>query len=238
MSRLEWDLPEDRILSFGVDQGVLYSRIYGPIVWNGLISVAEKITDSNVRVGYFDGKKYIQQRSTEGFSASIEAFTYPDGYLETPFDFCYRVSLFQGYELHLVYNAVTSVDDSDYSTTDDSPNATIFKWDLSTTPMQIQDVGASSHLVIDSNRTYPWVLTALEDALYGSEGSEPRMLNATEVVELFDSLALFRVIDHGDGTWTAIGPDEWITMTDPTTFRIITPSAEYIDPQTYRIRSW
>jgi hypothetical protein len=74
--------------------------------------------------------------------------------------------------------------------------------------------------------------------LYGVEGVDPRLPSGVEVINLFDLLALFRIIDNGDGTWTAIGPDSWFETIDSTTVDITTPSIEFMDEESYQIRSW
>jgi hypothetical protein len=58
-----------------------------------------------------------------------------------------------------------------------------------------------------------------------------------KVLEMFESGAILRIVDHGDGTWTATGPDEAIKMLSSTMFEITWPSAIYIDTETYKISS-
>jgi hypothetical protein len=239
MTKLVWDSFDNNLVTYGVDQGVLYPHNKRAIAWNGLVSVSEKLIDSNLTTGYFDGQKYTQDHSPEGFSASVEAFFYPDELeLDSPFGLSYRVSLYKGYELHLIYNAEAFSNDSDYASTDSKATPTLFKWDVSTTPIQLEGVRSSSHFVINSNDVRPNILEDLENLLYGVEGVDPRLPSGVEVINLFDLLALFRIIDNGDGTWTAIGPDSWFETIDSTTVDITTPSIEFMDEESYQIRSW
>jgi hypothetical protein len=49
-------------------------------------------------------------------------------------------------------------------------------------------------------------------------------------------LGALLIIDHGDGTWSAIDEsDTYITMLDGTTFEIVGADATYLDPDTYNI---
>lgn len=58
-----------------------------------------------------------------------------------------------------------------------------------------------------------------------------------EVVAMFENASLLKITDHGDGSWTAEGPDEAIQMLSPTEFEITWPSAVYLSSDTYRISS-
>jgi hypothetical protein len=80
-------------------------------------------------------------------------------------------------------------------------------------------------------------MEALEDVLYGTDDESPRLPSPEEVFEIFEENAILRIIDNGDGTWTAIGPDSAIEMLDSETFEITWPSAVYIDADTYTISS-
>lgn len=239
MTRLVWDDPSSRHFTIGVDRGVLYIYNVG-YAWNGLISVDEKPTSSSDTVGYYDGQKYIQQKSVEDFNLSIEAFTYPDRLddHDGPVDLCYRTSLDKGYELHLVYNLMMYSKTGEYTTPKEEPKPVNFAWDGIAAPEQVAGIRATAHLIVNSINTPPVTLSALEDILYGIETIDPRLPDISEVTELFDANAIFRVIDNGDGTWTAIGPDSMIEMIDSTTYKITTPSITYITPTTYKIRSW
>jgi hypothetical protein len=97
---------------------------------------------------------------------------------------------------------------------------------------------ASAHIIVSSLLSSPGALAELEGFLYGTDTTEPKFPTPSEIIGIYENNALFVVIDHGDGTWTARGPDDWFEMVDPTQFKITTPSAEYIDPETYKVRSW
>jgi hypothetical protein len=238
MTRLTWDPKAAPPVRTGISKGVLYFRSYPVQVWNGLSSVVEK-DDSAITEGYFDGQKFIQVGTPSSYSATVDAYTYPtDLESRDVFDLSYRVELDTGYELHVVYNAVARVNDKDYETLGGDISTATFSWDISTIPVAVNDYRATAHLVINSNNVVANALSQVEDLLYGTNTTNPRMPTITEIFAIFEANAVFVVVDNGDGSWTATGPDSWFTMLDATTFQIVTPSAEYLDPETYRIRSW
>ena len=236
--RIEWST--SRSYKFGVDRGVIYPRSVPPVAWNGLVSVTEQATDGGQNVMYYDGQRYIQSTSPESFSASVEAITYPDELDADPeFDFSYRTMMDEGYELHLVYNAKLSSDQFDYSTNINDVSPILFKWTLSTVPERLDYALPSAHVIINSNEATAALLEEVEGLIYGTDGVvEPRFPRLPELIQMFEAGAVFKIIDNGDGTWTAIGPDDMIQMLDATSFKIISNSAYYIDSNSYKISSW
>lgn len=258
MTRITWNEAGTRLFEAGVDRGVFFPQDGPGVPWNGLSSVKEAPSGGDVSASYFDGKKYLTQRAVEGFAGTIEAFTYPDEFIEYDgvgrhlisqqqrkyFGFSYRTAIGNdlegidhGYKLHLVYNAMVSPAGKDYATISENAEALNFSWNFTTLPILISGAKASSHLVIDSTKAHPWTLEAIENVLYGSVDGQPVLPAPADVVEIFEENAVLRVTDNGDGTWTATGPDEAITMLDSTTFEITWESALYIDDKTYTLTS-
>ena len=98
-----------------------------------------------------------------------------------------------GYKLHLVYNSKAKPSSKDRSTVNESPEATALSWEFSSTPVVVNTINpatgrvfnATSHLVIKSTRANAEKLKALEDILYGTDTTEPRLPLPDEVLELF-----------------------------------------------------
>lgn len=257
MTKLIWDDPGTRLYESGVDRGVLYPRDGPGVVWNGLVSINETPSGAESSVQFIDGRKYRVEKTQEGFQATIEAFSYPREFEEydgisnlytaqhrESFNFSYRSligndvdNIEHGYKIHLVYNALATPSSKQYATLAADIEPSTMAWDISTSPEFIPGFKPAAHIVISSVSAYPWVLQPLEDILYGTETSQPRFPTTEEILELFENGAILKIIDHGDGTWTAIGPDEVIQMLDPTTFEISWPSAVYLDSETYKISS-
>lgn len=67
--------------------------------------------------------------------------------------------------------------------------------------------------------------------------TEPQLPSLADLTGLVTTWVKIDITDNGDGTWTAEGPDELITMLDPTTFQIEGAAAEFLDADTYQIQT-
>ncbi|MBO7452429.1 MAG: hypothetical protein J6U54_19030, partial [Clostridiales bacterium] len=92
MSRLTWDESGKRFFETGVDHAVLYpwdptannnAGAYGTgVAWNGITSVTNSPDGAEPTDLWADNIKYATLRSAETFGATIEAYTYPDEFME------------------------------------------------------------------------------------------------------------------------------------------------------------
>lgn len=244
MTRVSWDSTSP-VYFQGVSNGVLYLKNSPGIPWNGLISVTEK-GDSNANSFYIDGVLYKNRIAPSAFSGTISAFIYPDelepyigvnkgitGQIRKPFGLTYR----NNREIHIVYNAFLGASSDQYQSLNDNPNPVSFSWEFATVPAVIPGGRASSHLVIMVDYAHPGALSDLEDMLYGDSANDPFLPDPKTVINLFDTYALVRIIDNGDGSWTAIGPDEFVFLTDSETFTINYPTAVMISADEYTVHS-
>ena len=256
MTRILWDAIGSHHFSAGVDRGVLYLQNGSGVPWNGLVSVNEAPSGADVVDNYYDGQKFFARRRPEEFEATIEAFTYPVEFDEydgrgqyvtdqgrKPFGFSYRTLLGNdidgtslGYLIHIVYNAITKPTARGHKTISDSSELSLFSWGITTSDIEI-DGHRGSHLIINSTIAYPGVLSVIENTLYGSADTSARLPEPQEILDLFEDGAILKITDHGDGTWTAEGPDSAIQMLSATEFEITWPSAVYLSSDTYRISS-
>ena len=265
-TKLIWGADGERFYETGIDRGVLYPNGMAGVAWNGLLSVSESPSGGEAKPYYIDGFKYANSSSPEEFNASIEAYTYPDEFAlcdgtdtmanglfitqqrRKSFGLSYRTrigndisGIDHGYKLHIVYNAQANPTSKDYKSMGDSTEASTFSWDISTRPMKFQDASFGTrygaHLILDSTVVYPWAMQAVENVLYGTDDLDPSLPSPQALLDLFVDNALLQITDNGDGTWTAVGPDEAITMLNPDTFQINWPSAVLIDNNTYTISS-
>lgn len=214
MSKIVWDAVGEHIFETGVRNGVLYLKdaqgAYSTgVAWNGLTSVSESPEGAEPTDLYADDVKYLTLMSAENFKATVEAYTYPDEFAECdgsatiadgvtigqqsrkPFGLCYRTAIGNdtdgnehGYKLHIVYGCLASPSEKQYSTINDSPEATTFSWEVSTTPVNVNGKKPTATLIIDSTKADKTKLTALEDILYGSESVEPRLPLPDEIKTL------------------------------------------------------
>lgn len=255
MAALVWDKVGERIYQAGVDRGVLYLQDGSGVVWNGLLSVEESVS-TEISSYYLDGVKYLQTLSTNDFSAKLKAYTYPDEFesvngvidfmegLELhdqpseSFNLSYRTKigndidgLDHGYKIHILYNVIASPDAYSFETLDDSGISPIaFGWTLTGTPPEVVNFKPTVHVTIDSTKTPVDVLKIVEDRLYGTVDSNPSIPTIQELAEYFGYLGALIIIDHGDGTWSAIDESEtYITMLSETMFQIDNADAYYIE---------
>lgn len=218
MAAIVWDKSGERTYETGVDHGVLYpynkeTHAYdNGVAWNGLTTVTESPSGAEASAQYADNIKYLNMVSAEEFSATVEAFTYPDEFGECDgtaevapgvkigqqnrktFGMTYRTVFGNdtdandyGYKLHLIYGALAAPSEKAYATINDSPEAISFSWEVSTTPVNVSGFKPTSLLVIDSTKVNKTKLQALEKVLYGSDektGANPRLPMPDEVVNM------------------------------------------------------
>lgn len=243
MTRLSWDLISERNYEVGVDRGVLYPKTGPGMAWNGLVSVKESSTTSEVVSNYIDGMKFRSKQDLDSFSAAIVAYFYPESLdSPAPFGFSYRTMLSDGenYKLHIIYNAFFEPFEESHGTINADSEVIQFGWSLTTLPKAVPGHRPSAHFIIDTRVTYSWVVEEIENLLYGNSAQNASLPSVQDVMELFENGAILKITDNGDGTWTAETREDYpdiLTMLDSTTFQISWPSAVYLDVETYKVSS-
>lgn len=250
MTKLSWN-PSERPYFAGVDRGVLYLAGQPGIAWTGLVSVSEKANDVVKTDRYLDGFRIVLAQESEEFTCTVSAYSYPEefetcvGYDDIydvqqpkPFNMAYRIGTEETGQLHLIYNATARPSDKGWETLSDQPGTALFVWDVSTRPEKLEEVAPTAHIIIELADIYDQAREAVYAMLYGTASTDPRMPDFPELYDIFRDNADFIVVDNGDGTWTATGPDEAIQMLDATTFEITWPSAIYIDNDTYTLTTY
>lgn len=221
MSKIVWDKVGERFYETGVKNGVLYPQSSGTypkgVAWNGLTAVTESPSGAEATALYADDMKYLNLYSAEEFGATIEAYTYPEEFAECDgsaevakgvivgqqtrkaFGLCYKTTIGNdtegndhGYKLHIIYGAMASPTEKAYATINDSPEAITFSWEVTTTPVSVSGKKPTATLIIDSTKADATKLAALEEILYGKDGTgdgntgaaEPRLPLPDEIAEL------------------------------------------------------
>jgi hypothetical protein len=185
--------------------------LYTPgVAWNGLTAVNEKPGGAAANPQFADNIKYLNLLSAETFAGTIEAFTYPDEFGpcdgtddvgvtgiqvgqqgRQTFGLCYRTKVGSdasadlGEKLHLVYGALASPSEKDYSTINDSPAAVGFSWDFDCTPVAATGLEPTALIVIDSTKVDATAYGDLKDLLYGTTGTDPELPDPDTVLALF-----------------------------------------------------
>lgn len=223
MSAIVWDKTGERVYESGVDHGVLYPQdstgAYNTgVAWNGLIGVTESPSGAESNPQYADNIKYLDLTSAEEFGATIEAYMYPDEFEECDgtaevapgvtigqqnrkaFGMSYRTKVGNdvagqdyGYKIHMFWGAKASPSEKNYQTVNDSPEATTFSWEVTTTPVVLTTINPktgkvynpTSSLVVNSTKANAEKIAALEKILYGDTETEPRLPTPDEVIAMF-----------------------------------------------------
>lgn len=242
MSLLVWDQPGTRTFESSVDQGVLYLDNGWGMPWNGLALVEENSNLESPRLSYQNGEPYKTRAFRGAYSARILAFTYPQEFEDYrgTFGLSYRtrissdLDIAHGYKLHIVYGAKARVNNPSYS---DEESVAPFSWDVTTTPIKIPRMRATSHISLDSTKTDPAAMAELETILYGSDDILPHLPTVKELFEIFNLGPIFIVTDNGDGTFTVEGPDEMIQMIQRGTFQLDSESVIHLGEGLYTVSS-
>lgn len=214
MAKLVWDQTGERLYETGVKNGVLYVQddkgtYPAGVAWNGLTAVTESPSGAEATALYADDIKYLNLYSAEEFGATVEAYMYPDEFMECDgskqavegvtfgqqprkkFGLCYRTSVGNdvlgndyGYKLHLIYGCTASPSERAYASINDSPEAITFSWELTTDPVAVEGFKPTAIVTIDSTKVDKAKLAALEDILYGGSDTDARLPMPNEIVTL------------------------------------------------------
>lgn len=180
------------------------------VPWNGLTTVTQSPSGAEATALYADNIKYLNILSVEDFGATIEAYSCPDEFgicdgtadiapgiqvsqqERRKFCFSYRtvsgndLDVQAGYKLHIIYNCLAQPSERSYETVNDSPAAITLSWEVSTTPVDVPNMKPTAHLVIDSTKVSLAVMKLIEDALYGTETEESKLLFPSDIVEIIN----------------------------------------------------
>lgn len=215
MTALVWDDSGKRFYETGIDHAVLYvmdgTGAYPlGVAWNGLVSVTESPSGAEPNPLYADNIKYLTLLSAEEFSATIEAFTYPDEFAECDgsveakpgvflgqqprkvFGLVYRTKIgndvdgeAHGFKYHLLYGLQASPSEKAYQTVNDSPEAITFSWEVSSTPPVATGYQPTSLITIDDRTADPTDLATLLQTLFGATAVTPSLPLPDAVLAVF-----------------------------------------------------
>ena len=214
MAKLVWDQSGQKFFETGVSNGVLYvsdgqGGYLNGVAWNGLTSVAENPSGAESNPVYADNIKYLNIISAEEFGATIEAYTYPDEFMECDgsaqvvagvnigqqarksFGISYRTRVGNdvagdnlGYKIHVIYNCQAAPSGKTYSTVNENPEAITFSWEVTTTPVPVEGFRPTATVVFDSTKLDAEKMAAVENALYGSGSVEATLPSIEELLAL------------------------------------------------------
>lgn len=186
------------------------------VAWNGLTTVTESPSGAEPNKQYADNKVYAILKSAEEFAATIEAFWSPkefdqcDGsaspapgmYMgqqaRKSFGFSWvsligneLVGFELGKRLHFAYGCDAAPSEKSNATLNESPEAGGLSWEVTTNAVDVGTINGVeyrpvAHVYVDSTEVSLATWQALEDIVYGSGGSEPRLPMPQEIFDLIN----------------------------------------------------
>lgn len=220
MARLIWDAVGEKFYEMGTKMGVLYPMTAEGTyekgsAWNGLTAVTESPSGAEETKLYADDIKYASLRNAEDYGYTIEAYTYPaeweacDGSAQVApgvtigqqkrkaFGFSWvttkgnDITDEAGQKIHVAWNSTASPSEKSYSSTNDNPDAIIFSWECSASPVNVKGHCPTCHMEIDCSKLKEKTVLAIQNKLWGSDGgsgveaaSEATLPSPDELIKL------------------------------------------------------
>lgn len=261
MPKLVWDAVGARVYETGLDQGVLYLPNGSAVPWNGLTSIIEQYNVESSPV-YYDGTKISDLVVLGDFSASMKAVTYPDEFVEIEglapmrygvflgdqrpqnFGLCYRTQIgddldgdMTGYKIHILYNLTAIPSEKTYASISANPSLVEFEWTITAVPEEFPGFRPTAHIILDSRKLDPWLLEELETMFYGNTAANAALIPMVELITFMREWARVKIVDNGDGTWSAIADREGFISIDiiERIFTLTNVNAIYLNDETYEI---
>ena len=210
MSKMYWDKAGEKLYETGIEQVALYIQengAYGTgVAWNGITALNVTPSGAEPTALWANNAKYLTLMSAEEIGGTVEAYMYPDAWRKCIGFASAAEGLYvaqqnravfalvgkstigndtelnnHGYKLHIIYGCLASPSEEAHSTINDSPEATTFSWEFSTTPVAMEGFEPTSYICIDSTKVDAGKLATLEAKLYGSESEEPTLVMPDEV---------------------------------------------------------
>lgn len=260
MPRVNWEDPTQKLYEAGIDRGMLYPEDAEGVAWIGLVSFEDSPNGGSAKPYYIDGVKFLNLAGADEFEGTLNAFYSPpefdecDGTLEITegmyatqqfrknFGFSYRTKignpqqgLRHGYKINLIYNALALPTTRTYETVNADPSAEPIAWKITTMPVDIPNAKPGARIYIDSTRVDDFLLSYLEDILYGSRFANPRLPSPQEIYDIFTDDSLFIVTELDDGLYTLAGAKGVVKKNTDGTATITSDSVTETSPGLFAI---
>lgn len=188
------------------------------IAWNGVILVSASPSGGEASPIYANNIKIAEVESVITYGGEIEAYTAPDdfSYCDGSYSELTGVSISPvmnrrrfglvyetlvgndvndldfGRKIHIHYGCLAQSSEQIFTTLNDSPELTRFRWRFTSVPRKITGFDPSSYICLDSRRVGVANMNLLEDILYGTLWTDPRLPTPEEI---------FDVVEEHDDTW-------------------------------------
>lgn len=213
MAKLAWHKTGEKVFRTGVEKVAFYPQTaewYGKgEAWNGVTNLNETPAGGEPTKIYADDSHYLTMYSLETLGATVEAYTYPEGFKacngeaelvagvtigqQTRKGFALAFesligndteNIDYGKELHILYGCKASPSEIGHSTVNESPEAQTMSWTLTTDPINVDGYNATSRIVIDSTKVSDAAWKALEDYIYGTENEDAQLPTPAKILEI------------------------------------------------------
>ena len=230
MTKLMWDKIGERLFELGTSHTALFvqgadGKFGTGVAWSGMQAVKQAPEGAEDTKIYADNQEYAGLESAEKFKGTIEAFMYPDEFMEcdgtkevapgvnvgqqgrAPFSIVYRTEIGSdtagisyGYKLHFVWNARVTPSAKDYTTVGESPEAAALSWGFDTTAIdpEVDGIRQMAYFVVDSTKVGTGVMAALEKIIYGTDGEGSGNGESSKMPTLKEVIELAKSTD-GEG---------------------------------------
>lgn len=181
------------------------------VPWNGITGFDEGPGGAS-NILYRDGQIYLADVDASDFTGKLSALFYPDefgdcvgipmvtdglfvdGQKPKRFSFAYRTLVgsgidgdWFGYQLHLVYNAMATINTRQRKTIGQTTDPTTFDFDIVCTPTKLAGYRPTAHYIIDTRYLDAETIGLIEDMLYGTD-TTPGLI--PDISAVFDLLAI------------------------------------------------
>lgn len=213
--RLSWDGIGARLFRAGIDHGVLYplreTGYASGVPWNGLTGIDDGNTGHDKTFLYTDDRRSAVLFTPYDHGGTIKCYTYPDEFEECigneailpglyasaqgqlPFGLCYRIRIGNdvegtayAYELHIVYGAYVSEAKTTVATLGSDAKAQEMSFGYESIVEPIVDHDPTAHIIISSRFISDEKMRELENVLYGTIDSDPRLPLPDEIYEMLN----------------------------------------------------
>jgi hypothetical protein len=196
MTTVVWDDIGEKFYEAGVSKGVFYDSEGNGTPWNGLISIEEEV-DTEVSPVHFDGVKIDDIATIGDFSAVMRAWTYPDAFLPyegivedqagvyilnqpiDKFSLSYQTLIgndidgtYHAFKIHILYNLTAAPSQKSYQTLALEIEPSEFEWNITAVPEIIDDYKPTAHIIFDSRKIPPEVMSQIQDLIYGDSTND------------------------------------------------------------------
>jgi hypothetical protein len=206
MTRILWDQLGEKKYELGIDRGVFYPKTGSGVPWFGLVSVSKSVSGGIYKPQYIDGVKFMDEVERGNASFKLETFATPKEFLpclgvkslfpglyvtnqpRDSFGFSYRTGLGNdvlgesyGYKIHIISEALTSSTTIKNATLNNTTTPLTYTWDIDVVPKYATPRKPISHVIVETDRYSTAAITALENILYGTVSTAPRLPTQAEI---------------------------------------------------------